>query len=233
MANRKVMEAAAERRRKMRPQAERAYRKYGARARQLIRQMGGPTQADHDRAFDRLIRMGELITSELLEALADPTLDPFATDEVVSLLGGTGDERAREPVWQFLQANLDDPERVSTAALSLAGLGVGDDRAQPYLREGLDAGDEEIVSNAVASMIMMGQMEDIPHLRQVHRRHRANREIRFGVANATLTILGQADRRTFNRTMNDIQASFADRDLWADLWAILESQFGAPRHPVH
>lgn len=167
----------------------------------------------------------------LLEALADPTLDPFATDEIVSLLGGTGDERAREPVWQFLQANLDDPERVSTAALSLAGL--GDDRALPYLREEMDADDEEIVSNAVASMIMMGQMEDIPHLRQVHRRHRANREIRFGIANAILTILGQADRYTFSRKMDDIQASFADRDLWADLWAILESQFGTPRYPVH
>jgi hypothetical protein len=231
MPNPKVMEAAAERRRKMRPQAERAYRKYGARARQLIRQMGGPTQADHDRAFDRLVRMGEFITSELLEALADPTLDPIATDEVVSLLGGTGDERAREPVWQFLQANLDDPERASTAALSLSGL--GDDRALPYLREEMDADDEEIVSNAVASMIMMGRMEDIPHLRQVHRRHRANREIRFGIANAILTILSQADQYTFSRTMDDIQASFADRDLWADLWAILESQFGTPRYPVH
>jgi len=133
MPNRKVMEAAAERRRKMRPQAERAYRKYGARARDLIRQLAGPTQADHDLAFDRLARMGELVTSELLEALADSTLDRVATDETVSLLGGTGDERAREPVWRFLQANLDDPERVSTAALSLAGL--GDDRALPHLRE--------------------------------------------------------------------------------------------------
>ena len=231
MPNPKMMEATAERRRKMRPQAKRAYRKYGARTHELILQMGGPTQADHDRAFDRLTRMGELITSELLEALADPTLDPIATDEVVSLLGGTGDERAREPVWQFLQANLDDPERVSTAALSLAGL--GDDRALPYLREGLDADDEEIVSNAVASMIMLGQMEDIPHLRQVHRHHRANREIRFGIANAILTILGETDRHTLNRTMDEIQASFADRDLWADLWGILESQFGTSRHPVH
>jgi len=226
-----MMEATAERRRKMRPQAKRAYRKYGARTHELIRQMGGPTQADHDRAYDRLARMGEFITSELLEALADPTLDPIAADEVVSLLGGTGDERAREPVWQFLQANLDDPERVSTAALSLSGL--GDDRALPYLREEMDADDEEIVSNAVASMIMMGQMEDIPHLRQVHRRHRANHEIRFGIANAILTILGQADQYTFSRTMDDIQANFADRDLWADLWAILESQFGTPHYPVH
>nr|HID14862.1 HEAT repeat domain-containing protein [Anaerolineae bacterium] len=231
MPNRKVMEAAAERRRKMRPQAERTYRKHGARVHELIRQLGGPTQADHDQAFDLLIRMGELAAPALLEALADPALDPVAADEVVSLLGGTGDERARESVWQFLQANRDDPERVSTAALSLAGL--GDDRALPYLREGLDADDEEVVANSVAGMIMLGQPEDIPRLRQVHRRHRANREIRFGIANAVLTILGETDQRTFNRTLDEIRTSFADRDLWADIWAILESEFGAPRHLVH
>jgi hypothetical protein len=231
MPNRKVMEAAAERRRKMRPQAQRAYRKYGARAHDLIRQLAGPTQADHDRAFDRLADMGEFVASEFLEALADPTLDPIAADEVVSLLGLTGDERAREPLWQFFQANQDDPERASTAALSLAGL--GDDRALPYLRAQLDADDEELVANAVASMIMLGQPEDIPHLRQVHRRHRANREIRLGVANAVLTILGETDQRTFNRTLDEIHASFADRHLWADIWAILEDEFGDKGHLVH
>ncbi|HEY66841.1 MAG TPA: hypothetical protein G4N97_01035 [Thermoflexia bacterium] len=231
MPNRKVMEAAAERRRKMRPSAERAYRKYGARVSELIRQLGGPTQAEHDRAFELLSRMGEFAAPALLEALTDPTLAPVAADEIVSLLGGTGDERAREAVWQFLQANLDDPERVSTATLSLAGL--GDDRALPYLRRGLDAEGEELVANAVVGMIMLGQPEDIPHLRQVHRRHRANREIRFGIANAVLTILGETDQRTFNRTLDEIRTSFADRDLWADIWAILESQFGAPRHPIH
>jgi hypothetical protein len=231
MPNRKVMEAAAERRLKMRPQAERAYRKYGARAHDLIRQLAGPIQADHDLAFDRLIRMGEFVVSELLEALADPTLDPIAADEVISLLGGTGDERAREPVWQFLQANRDDPERVSTAALSLAGL--GDDRALPCLREELDSDDEELVANAVAGMIMLGQPEDISSLRQVHRGHRANREIRFGVANAVLTILGETDQRIFNRTLDEIRTSFADRDLWADIWAILENEFGPAPPPVH
>jgi len=76
MPNRKVMEAAAENRSKMRPQAKRAYRKYGARVHELIRQLAGPTQADHDLAFDRLARMGEFVASELLQALADPTLDP-------------------------------------------------------------------------------------------------------------------------------------------------------------
>ncbi len=231
MPNRKVMAAAAERRLRMRPRAERVYRKYGAQAHDLIRRLGGPTQDDHDIAFDRLIRMGEFVATELLEALADPTLDPIAADEVVSLLGGTGDERACEPIWRFLQENQDDPERVSTAALSLAGL--GDDRALPYLREGLDADDEEQVANSVAGMIMVGQLEDIVRLRRVHRRHHANREIRAGVANAVLTILGETDQRIFNRTLDEISTSFADRHLWADIWAILESEFGAPRHPVH
>lgn len=231
MPNRKVMEAAAERRRKMRSKAKRTYRKHQAQVHKLIRQLAGPTQEEHDWAFDLLASMGEFVTSELLEALADPALEHIATDEVVSLLGNTGDERAREPVWQFLQANLDNPERVSTAALSLAGL--GDDRALPYLREGLDAEDEEYVANAAAGMIIVGQLEDIPRLRQVHRRHRANREIRFGIANAVLTILGETDQRTFNRTLDEIHTSFANRDLWTDIWDILESQFGSKRHPVH
>lgn len=232
MPNRRAMEAAAERRDKARPQAERAYHRHGAQAHDLIRQLGGPTQADHDYAFDRLSHMGPCVASELLEALADPTLDPIAAAEVVSLLGTTGDERAPEAVWQFLQANLDNSERASTAALSLAGL--GDDRALPYLRKYLDADDEELVSDSVAGLIMVGQMEDIARLRQVHLRYRANREIRFEVANAILTILGETDQRTFNRALDEIRTSFADRHLWTDIWAILESQFGdTPQYTVH
>jgi hypothetical protein len=160
----------------------------------------------------------------LLDALADPTLDDIAADEVVSLLGVTGDERAREPLWNFFQAHQDDLERASTAALSLSGL--GDDRVLPFLRQSLDADDEELVSNAAAAMITVGMMEDIPRLRRVHRRYLTNWEIRFGIANAVLTIVGEADQRTFNRTLDDIQARFADRRLWDDIWAILEHDFG-------
>jgi HEAT repeat protein len=167
--------------------------------------------------------MGEMIASELLDALADPTLDDIAADEVVSLLGVTGDERAREPLWNFFQTQV-DLERASTAALSLSGL--GDDRILPFLRRTLEADDEELVSNAVAAMATVGTMEDIPHLREVHRQHPTNEEIRFGTANAILTIVGEADQRTFNRTLDDIQVSFADRRLWADIWAILDAQFG-------
>lgn len=231
MPNRKVLEAAAERRRKLRPQAERVYKKYSAHMHELIRQLSGPTQEQHDRAFDRLLCMGEFAVPALLEALADPHLDPFVADEIVSLLGNTGDERAREPVWEFLQAHLDDPERVSTAALSLAGL--GDERALPYLREGLDSSDVEVVANAVAALVMLGQVEDIPHLREVHRRHRANREIRTGIANVVLTILGETNQRTFNRMLDEIRTSFTDRALWADIWAILDSEYSGKRRPVH
>lgn len=231
MPNRKVMKAADEMRHKTRSKAKRTYRKYCAHAHKLIRQLAGPTQEEHDMAFDLLASMGEFVAPELLESLADPTLDPIAADEVVSLLGTTGDERAREPIWEFLRANLDDPERLYTAALSLAGL--GDDRVLPYLREGLEAKDEEYVANAAAGMIIVGQLEDIPRLRQTHHRHRANREIRLAIANAVLTIAGETDQRTFNRTLDEIQASFADRDLWDDIWAILESEFGSERHPIH
>lgn len=231
MPNRKVMEAAAERRREMRPRAERAYREHGSRARELIRQLASPTQADHDQARDLLREMGELVTPELLDGLADPTLEPLATDEVISLLGLTGDERAREPIWQFLQDNQDNQERLHTAALSLAGL--GDDRALTYLRDGLDSDDEEMVANSAAGMIIVGELEDVKRLREVHRRHRGNREIRTVIADAVLTILGETDQRTFERTMDEIRTSFTDRRLWADIWAILDSRFGTGNHPVH
>ena len=225
MPNLKILKATAELRRQMRPAAERLYRQYRHQVPRLIRQLAGPTQEEHDRAFDLLSQMGEMAASELLDALLDPTLDDFAADEVVSLLGLTGDERAREPLWNFFQAHQDDLERASTAALSLSGL--GDDRVLPFLRQTLDSDDEDLVSNAVAAMVTVGTMEDIPHLRRVHRRYLTNWEIRFGIANAILTIVGEADQRTFNRTLDDIQARFADRHLWDNIWAILDSEFGS------
>ena len=224
MPNLKILKISAGRRRQMRPAAERLYRQYRDQVPQLIRQLAGPTQAEHDRAFELLTQMGEMVASELLDALADPTLDDIAADEVVSLLGLTGDVRAREPLWQFFQAQ-DDLERASTAALSLSGL--GDDRVLPFLRRTLDSDDEELVSNAVAALITVGTMEDIPLLRKIHRQHSTNWEIRYGIANVILTIMGETDQRTFNRTLDDIQARFADRHLWDDIWTILDSEFGA------
>ncbi|HDQ71731.1 MAG TPA: HEAT repeat domain-containing protein [Chloroflexi bacterium] len=231
MVNHKVLEAAAEWRHSQHRQAQRTYTKHGDRVPQLIRQLAGPTQEIHDRAFDLLRQMGALVIEELLAALADPALDPIAADEVISLLGVTGEEAAKKPVWQFLQANLDDPERASTAALSLAGL--GDERALPYLREGLDDDDEDRVSNSVAGLIMVGELEDVEHLRKVHRRHLTNSEIRSGVASAILTILESSDERTFSRIMDHIRTSFADRYLWADIWDIMEREFGSGQQPIH
>lgn len=231
MPNHQILKAAAEQRRSRHEVAQRTYHQHRAEVPRLIRQLAGPTQADHDRAFDLLSRMGIAIVSELLAALTDPTLDPVAADEVVSLLGVTGDERAREPIWQFFQAHRHNPERVSSAALSLSAL--GDDRVLLYLRDALQSSEAEIVANAVAGMIFLGELEDVHRLRDVHRRYRTDQEIRTGVANAVLAILGETDQRTFESAMDDIQYSFADQDLWADLWALLDEQFGQGRPIVH
>lgn len=231
MPNRKVMEAAAERRRRGRHLAVREYRHRKAEVPTLIRQLGDPTQAGHGRAFRLLAKMADAATQELLEALADPALDPTAADQVVSLLGTAGDPRAIEPVWVFFQANRNDPARASTAALCLAGL--GDDRVLPYLRESLRTGDPDSVSNAAAAMIMLGHLEDIPLLRLVHRQFKADTEIRAGIANAVLSIVAEADETTMEQELDDIQDNIADHDLWDDIWALLEQSFGSGRYRHH
>jgi HEAT repeat protein len=228
MPNRKVLDAVAKHRRQSHRQALREYRRLKDQVPALIRQLAGPTVAAHDRAFRLLTGMGDTVMDELLAALADPTSDPIVAGEVVSLLGVTGDSRAIEPLWAFFQANQCDPERASTVALSLAGL--GDDRTLPYLRESLRTGDRDSVSNAAAAMIMVGQMEDLPLLRTVHRQFKADTEIRAGVANAVLSILGEADQETLESELDDIENSLADHDLWDDIWALLEQSFGPGRY---
>jgi HEAT repeat protein len=227
MPNRKVLDAAEASRRRGRHLALREYHRYQKEVPTLIRQLGGPTQAAHDRAFRLLSKMIGVATDELLAALADPTLDPDAADEAVSLLGRAGDARAVEPIWAFFQANQRDPERTSTAALSLSFL--GDERVLPYLRESLKTGDNERVANAATAMIAVGQMRDIPLLRTVHRQFKADTEIRVAVANAILSILGETDKATLQREMDDIQSSLADSDLWSDIWALMEQSFGPDR----
>jgi HEAT repeat protein len=227
MPNTKVLDAAAASLRRSHRLALREYHHYKKEVPTLIRQLGGPTQVAHDRAFRLLSKMADAITDELLAALADPTLDPDAADEVVSLLGRTGDPRAVKPIWAFFQANRRDLERASTAALSLSFL--GDERVLPYLRESLKTGDNERVANAATAMIAVGQMEDIPLLRTVHRQFKADTEIRVGVANAILSILGETGQATLEREMDDIQGSLADCDLWSDIWALMEQSFGPDR----
>jgi HEAT repeat protein len=223
MPNSNVLQEAARLRRRKRRSAERLYRRYQQQVPALIRQFG-TTQAVHDRTFDLLNKMGDTIVAELLEALTDPVLDPIAADEVVSLLGAAGDQRARAALWAFFEANRDDPERASTAALSLSGL--GDERVLPYVRQSLQARDEELVSNAVASLISLGELEDVDRLRLVHLRFLANYEIRVGVASAILTILGETDEETMRRKLDEIEASPVDAGLWDDIWSILEQQSG-------
>ena len=169
--------------------------------------------------------MGDTIVAELLEALSDPVLDPIAADEVVSLLGAAGDQRAQASLWAFFVAHRDDPERASTAALSLSGL--GDERVLPYVRQSLQARDEELVSNAVASLISLGELEDVDRLRLVHLRFLGNREIRMGIASGILTILGEIDEAVAGSKLDEIEASPVDAGLWDDIWFILEQQFGS------
>ena len=223
MPNDRVLQEAARLRRRKRRSAQRLYRRYQQQVPALIRQLG-TTQTAHDRSFDLLSRMSDTIVTELLEALADPTLDSIAADEVVSLLGAAGDQRARAALWAFFEANRDDPERASTAALSLSGL--GDERVLPYVRQSLQARDEELVSNAVASLISLGELEDVDRLRLVHLRFLGNREICVGTASAILTILGETDEATMRQKMDEIKASPVDAGLWDDIWSILEQQFG-------
>jgi hypothetical protein len=223
MPNYRVLKEAARLRRRKRRSAQRLYLRYKQQVPALIRQLG-TTQAAHDRAFDLLSKMGDTTVAELLEALADPALDPIAADEVVSLLGAAGDQRARAALWAFFEANRDDPERASTAALSLSGL--GDERVLPYVRQSLQARDEELVSNAVASLISLGELEDVDRLRLVHLRFLGNREIRMGIASAILTILGEIDEAVAGPKLDEIEASPVDAGLWDDIWFILEQQFG-------
>ena len=224
MPNRKVLREAAKHRRRRRKSARRAYRQHRQDVPHLIQQLAGPTQAVHDRAFDLLSEMGDTVVPELLEALQDPRLEPVAADEVISLLGATGDERARPALWACFQANRDDPEQASTAALTLAML--GDTRVLPYVREALEAADEEVVANAVTSMITLGELEDVARLQATHLQHLTNAEIRMEVVSAILAILGETDRATLNRTLDEIQTSSVYRALWTDIWSILDTDFG-------
>lgn len=161
---------------------------------------------------------------DLLSALQDPSIDSFIKDEVASLLGVTGDERAREPLWEYFLQMIDEPESASTAALSLSNL--GDERVLPFVRTELESDIDETVSNAVAALIVLGELEDVNRLRAIHRRYLQDEETRYGIANAILAILGEVDQPALERTLEQIRTSFADRALWEDIWTLMENTFG-------
>ena len=96
----------------------------------------------------------------------------------------------------------------------------------PHVRENLEAADEESVASAVASLVFLGELEDVDRLRATHLRHPTNHEIRAGVAHAILAILEETDRATLNRTLDEIQAKPSCRALWSDIWHILDTEFG-------
>jgi len=207
-----------------------AFARYGKDVTRLIQELEGPTQEIHDWAFDRLSQMGGTIVEPLLAALADPATSPFVQDELMALLAATGDERAIGPIWQVAQTCQDDEECFSSAMLYLATL--GDQRALPYVREHLASDDPEIVANAVAALIMVGNVSDIAQLRLVHRRYPDHPEIRPGVVTCIFALLTQADRKTFERVMDDIFESPDDSALADDLWEQLERDFGdGTQHP--
>ena len=135
-------------------------------------------------------------------------LDPDAADEVVSSWGGRA-TRARAPIWAFFQANRRDLERLDGSAHFVVPSWVMSACPYPCANHSRRAITKK-VANAATAMIAVGGMEDIPLLRTVHRQFKADTEIRVGVANAILSILGETDQATLEREMDDIQGSLAD-----------------------
>jgi len=88
----------------------------------------------------------------------------------------------------------------------------------PYLREALRTGEPDSVSNAAAAMIMLGQLEDIPLLRVVHRQFKADMEIRAGIATHP-GYLGETDEAALERELDDIQAACLSRSMGRHLGA--------------
>jgi hypothetical protein len=225
MPNTKVLQAAAQRRFARTSLAERVFNGYADQVPELIQHLAGTSRFDPNRAYNLIFQMNLLIVPELVSALQDPTLPEKVVDDVVALLGTTGDERARTPLWEFFEANKDRPERASRAARSLACL--GDERVLSFVRSHLESGCSEQVLDLVHALVYLGKLEDIPRLRAIHRRFLGSEKtclkIRRGAACAILAILGEDSSNTNNRVMEQIRNSFADYILWKDIQAARES----------
>jgi hypothetical protein len=227
MPNSKVLKAAEERRQARLSHAQRVYRSYSGQVNSLIHQLAGPSQADHDRAYRLLTGMSGLIIPQLIEALHDHTLDDSAVDEVVALLGDTGDESARQAVNEHFIKVQDDPERSCTAMLSLAKL--GDSEILSLVRQQLDADHPEKICTAITALKYIGELEDISRLRAIHHTSAVygeyTRSIRKGVVDAILAILDEAGAHTTARSLDQIRSSFADQGLWKELSAYTDYSF--------
>lgn len=223
MPNQKILDAIHLQVRSRRLQGRRVHRRYQQRVPELLEKLGSDSQAIHDKAFDLLAQMSMLIVPELIAVLEDPQADPLVQDEAGSLLGLTGDLRAREPLLRLLDRVQGNYKRMVNTALSLSGL--GESSVLPILRRGLKSRDRNLISNAVAAMIAVGELEDVPRLRKIHRHFRTDPEIRMGTANAILAILEENGMQAVERTLDDIRESFADRALWEDIWELLEQSY--------
>jgi HEAT repeat protein len=221
MANTKVLLAADERRQARVSHAKRVHGSYAGQVEFLIHQLAGPSQADRDRAGRLLTQMSCLIVPQLIEALNDPGLDDHAIDEIAAFLGDTGDESARQPLWDYYKTVKDDPDRSRLAILSLAKL--GDPEILSFVRQELDTDHPEKVSSAITALKYLGELEDVSRLRAIHRTclvfGESARGIRKEVVNAILAILDEAGEHTAARTMDQIRSSFADQALWKEISA--------------
>jgi hypothetical protein len=227
MPNIKILQAAAERRQARFAHAQRVYDSYAEHVPDIIRDLNGPSQADHQRAIRLLTQMSFLIVPQLIQALQDPTLVEEAVDEVVHLLGEAGDRSASGWLWEHLQRVQTDPRRSTLTALSLARL--GDDRVLPVVKKGLDYDSPECILNALAALRCVGQIEDVTRLRAIHRASSnygdRSREVRKGALNAILAILDEVGGHTSDRVLEGIRSNFADRALWKDISAYTEYSY--------
>jgi hypothetical protein len=227
MPNNKVLMAARERLQAQAAHAQRVYDGYSDQVNEIIRALDGTSRADQERAVRVLRQMSFLIVPELLAALQNPALNTTIINKVVSLLGDSCDDRAREPLWEYFQQVQGETEQASLIALSLARL--GDERVLPFLRDELDCGSPERVINAVSGLCFMGELEDINRLRAIHRCSFGSggntRKVRNGAVNAILAILDENGGHSANRTLDQIRNSFADRALWKEISAYTEYSY--------
>lgn len=221
MPNSKVLKAAEERRQARISHAQRVYKSYAGQVKSLIHQLAGPSQADHDRAFRLLTGMSSLIVPQLIEALNDPALNQTAVDEVVKLLGDTGDERARQAVREYFFKVQGDPECSCEAMLSLAKL--GDPEILSLVRQQLNADHPEKIFRAITALKYLGELEDVSRLRAIHRTSAVYgdyaRNIRKEVVDSILAILDEAGSHMAARSLDQIRSSFADQALWKEISA--------------
>ena len=227
MPNYKVLKAARERLQAQAAHTQRVYDGYSDQVNEIIRALDGSSRADQERAMRVLKQMSSLIVPELLAALQNHAFNNPIINKVVSLLGDSSDDRAREPLWEYYQQVEQETEQASLVALSLARL--GDERVLSFLRNELDCGDPERVFNAVSGLRFLGELEDINRLRAIHRGSFGSggytRKIRNGAVNAILAILDEDGGHSANRILDQIRNSFADRALWRDISAFTEYSY--------